>query len=215
MGVLEIGNLYFSKIVKMKCFSLLFMTVTANDMEWFVDNWWEEAAKVFDYTNTNLEAFDNTLKSIPESKWNVLWDFADANKDSAVTDKEFLRFADLCSSLAGNTEDMDHYAYEFIRRYFSKVDLDSNGSLDKREYKYTIAGFAASDARVLIKAFDTDRDGILSKSELVTLTTYFGEWMTNAHWLLSPEMEAAMNSAWVDAQIDSDPTSATVEELVK
>ena len=56
--------------------------------------------------------------------------------------------------------------YDFAKKYFSTIDLDGSGTINKEEYKYTMAGFAATDARVIMRGFDADSNGLLDKAEL-------------------------------------------------
>lgn len=48
-------------------------------------------------------------------------------------------------------DDMPMYIYKFAQKYWHLVDEDQSGSLNFDEYRYTMAGFAAVDASVIIK----------------------------------------------------------------
>ena len=47
--------------------------------------------------------------------------------------------------------DYQAYIHKLVQKYWHLVDVDNSGSLNFDEYKYTMAGFAAVDAGLLIK----------------------------------------------------------------
>ena len=47
--------------------------------------------------------------------------------------------------------DYQAYIHKFVQKYWHLVDVDNSGSLNFDEYKYTMAGFAAVDAGLIIK----------------------------------------------------------------
>ena len=56
---------------------------------------------------------------------------------------------------------MQGQLYEFASKYWNFIDQDGSGGLNFNEFKYTFAGFAAVDSRVIMKAFDADNNGLL------------------------------------------------------
>ena len=54
-----------------------------------------------------------------------------------------------------------------------KVTLDNQEALDFDEFRFTMAGFAATNAGVILAAFDENDDGILVEDEFEE----FGEWL--------------------------------------
>ena len=50
--------------------------------------------------------------------------------------------------------DYQAYIHKFVQKYWHLVDVDNSGSLNFDEYKYTMAGFAAIDAGLIIKVIE-------------------------------------------------------------
>merc|ERR1711915_116086 len=61
---------------------------------------------------------------------------------------------------------MGTFLYNFGVKYWALVDQDNSNGLNYDEYKYTMAAFAAVDARVILAGFDADDNGILEGDEL-------------------------------------------------
>jgi len=103
--------------------------------------------------------------------------------------------------------------YDFAKKYFSTIDLDGSGTINKEEYKYTMAGFAATDARVIMRGFDADSNGLLDKAELAAWRAFlegaFKEW----NWQPSEAHIAGLKKAWADAQVNGDQDSASMIEI--
>ena len=59
-----------------------------------------------------------------------------------------------------------------MTKYWHIVDANDDGALDFDEFRFTMAGFAATDAGVILAAFDDNDDGILVEDELEE----FWEW---------------------------------------
>ena len=68
------------------------------------------------------------------------------------------------------------------------------------EYKYTIAGFAAVDARVILAGFDSDNDGILNAGELSAWRAFVQGGLDSWNWNPSGAQVAGLKAAWSNAQ---------------
>ena len=55
--------------------------------------------------------------------------------------------------------DYQAFIHKFVQKYWHLVDVDNSGSLNFDEYKYTMAGFAAVDAGLIIKVKFWNRIG--------------------------------------------------------
>lgn len=76
-----------------------------------------------------------------------------------------------------------------------------------------MAGFAAVDGRVIMKAFDADENGLLDASELHKWRAFAEEVMTQWKWEATPAHMQAMQSAWTDAKLNSNMKSASMVEV--
>ena len=52
------------------------------------------------------------------------------------------------------------------------MDTNKDGSLNWDEFRNVAAGFAAVDARVILKGFDADTNGLLDAAELTNWKTF-------------------------------------------
>ena len=91
--------------------------------------------------------------------------------------------------------------YNFGVKYWHVVDGNDDGALDFDEFRFTMAGFAATNAGVILAAFDDNDDGILVEDELEE----FGEWFLEA--ILEEKTDNdldvyfdAIEEVWRDAQ---------------
>merc|ERR1712235_217623 len=111
---------------------------------------------------TVLAATASVSSYIAENWWNEavnVFDFANSNWDQFAA----------AANYVGMSENTQGFLYNFGAKYWNVVDQDNSGSLNYDEYKYTMAGFAAIDARVILGAFDSDSNGILTGAELTEL----------------------------------------------
>merc|ERR1711951_46330 len=74
---------------------------------------------------------------------------------------------------------------------------------------------AAIDARVILGAFDSDSNGILTGAELTSLRSFVTEALTSNSWNPSADDISAVKAAWANAQVDGDDNSASMIELSK
>ena len=92
------------------------------------------------------------------------------------------------------------FLYNFGAKYWNVVDQDGSGSLSYDEYKYTMAAFAATDAQVILKGFDSNTDGILSGSELSSFRSFVSGALASNNWNPSASDVGAIKAAWANAQ---------------
>ena len=104
------------------------------------------------------------------------------------------------ANYAGMSENTQGFLYNFGAKYWNVVDQDNSGSLNYDEYKYTMAGFAAIDARVILGAFDSDSNGILTGAELTSLKSFVTSALTENAWNPSADDINAVKAAWANAQ---------------
>ena len=67
-------------------------------------------------------------------------------------------------------------------------------------FRYTLAGFAAVDARVILAGFDSDSNGILDAAECTAWKEFVQGHMAQWGWNPSADQQAAMQAAWNNAQ---------------
>merc|ERR1711970_1200298 len=101
------------------------------------------------------------------------------------------------------SEATQSFLYDFGVKYWDTVDQDGSGGLNYDEYRYTMGGFAAVDARVILKAFDSDTNGLVK-----------GDLAENG-WNPSEDSLNGMKAAWANAQVDGDDNSASMLELAR
>merc|ERR1712176_800890 len=105
-----------------------------------------------------------------------------SNGDSEVSSEELINCSAKGADYFDMPDDYQNYIYKFGQKYWHLVDQDNSGSLNYDEYKYTMAGFAAIDARVILGAFDSDSNGILTGAELTALRSFVTEALTSNSW---------------------------------
>ena len=132
--------------------------------------------------------------------WKPLWNFCNANGDGSISASELTSCASNAANYVGMSDATQQFLYDFGVKYWNAVDQDGDGSLNYNEYKYTMAGFAAVDARVIIKGFDSNEDGILSGSELTAWRNFVQGALAANNWNPSAADKAAMKAAWANAQ---------------
>ena len=112
------------------------------------------------------------------------------------------------------SEATQSFLYDFGVKYWNVVDQDGSGGLNYDEYKYTMGGFAAVDARVIlkvifmiklinndiIKAFDSDTNGLVEGDELTNWKNFVKGQLAENGWNPSEGSLDAMKAAWANAQ---------------
>ena len=85
------------------------------------------------------------------------------------------------------TTNLGKYQPEWTPFYFSN-------------FRYTLAGFAAVDARVILAGFDGDSNGILDAGECAAWKEFVQGHMSQWGWNPTADQQAAMMAAWNNAQ---------------
>merc|ERR1711997_909924 len=162
----------------MKVAALLAATASANPTQFIMDNWWKEAVNVFNFASGNWDQFASTVDTIPDSYWNPLWGFCNADGDSEVTSAELTACGAKAAAWAGMSDSTQTFLYNFAAKYWNTVDQDGSGSLSYDEFRYTLAGFAAVDARAIIAAWNNAQtDGDNSTANMVEIAKFLvGAW---------------------------------------
>jgi hypothetical protein len=199
----------------MKVAALLAATASANPTQFIMDNWWKEAVQVFNFASGNWDQFSSTVDTIPSSYWDPLWGFCNGNGDSEVTSAELTECGAKAAAWAGMSDSTQTFLYNFAAKYWSTVDQDGSGSLNYDEFRYTLAGFAAVDARVILAGFDKDSNGILDAGECAAWKEFVQGHMSQWGWNPTSDQQAAMKAAWNNAQNDGDASTANMVEIAK
>ena len=175
---------------------------------------WNEAVNVFNFSNDNWEQFAAAVDSVDDAEWQPLWDFCNANADNEITGEELTQCAASAAEYVGMSEATQSFLYDFGVKYWNVVDQDGSGGLNYDEYKYTMGGFAAVDARVIlkvifmiklinndiIKAFDSDTNGLVEGDELTNWKNFVKGQLAENGWNPSEGSLDAMKAAWANAQ---------------
>merc|ERR1711970_164660 len=119
------------------------------------------------------------------------------------------------ASFAAAANTVSEAEWKPLYNYCNTVDADGDGALSYVEYKYTMAGFAAADARVLLKAFDSDNNGKLEGGELTAAKQYVTGMLTSNPWNPSAADIAGVRAAWANAQVDGNDNTASTVELAR
>jgi len=199
----------------MKFATVLAATASANVTSYIAENWWNEAVNVFEFAQANWGQFSAAANSVSDSQWKPLWTYCNTNGDATISADELTACASTAANYVGMSDNTQQFLYDFGVKYWDIVDADKSGNLDYEEYKYTMAAFAAVDARVILGAFDGDNNGILTGSELTELRQFVTTALTSNSWNPSANDINAVKAAWANAQVDGDDNSASMIELSK
>merc|ERR1712123_341755 len=82
------GITQFPSRETMKLSLALVAAANANQMDWMVNQWWEEAVQVFDFSNKNWAAFAGAVNAVDESQYKPLWNYCNPDGDAALTTAE-------------------------------------------------------------------------------------------------------------------------------
>jgi len=199
----------------MKLATVLAATASANVSSYIAENWWNEAVNVFNFAQANWDQFAAAANSVSDSQWKPLWTFCNSNGDATISSDELTACASQAANYVGMSANTQSFLYDFGVKYWDVVDADKDGALNYDEYKYTMAAFAAVDARVILGAFDSDSNGILVGEELTALRSFVTSALTSNSWNPSADDINAVKAAWANAQVDGDDNSASMIELSK
>merc|ERR1711893_142086 len=131
------------KLEKMKLSLALAAVAQANPTQWMINEWWNQAVSVFNFSNSNWEAFSNAVSSVPEDQWEPLWNFCNSNGDAVLSSDELVQCGKRAGDYLGMPEAHQNFLYDFAAKYWDAVDQDGSGDLSYNEYKYVFGGFAA------------------------------------------------------------------------
>merc|ERR1719259_462912 len=124
--------------------------------EWINENWWASAVETFNSASDNWEQFADVVQSTDPVVFRQLFNWFDSNDDSEVSVEELKQFEFLRTT-----------GYKFFDKYWHIFDTDNSGTLNFEESIYTITGITDVFARLIIKYFDENGNGILDGQETV------------------------------------------------
>merc|ERR1712189_95705 len=156
----EFLKTFSKKSITMKLFAML-SVASASTTSWIVDHWWGNANKVYNYVSANGDSFASVVDSAPDASFSPLFNMC-GGADGALS-------ADDLTNCGKSIRD---YLCEFGAKYFDVVDTNKSGDLDFSEFKYAMAGFAATNALTILDGFDTDKNGALTGDEI---NAYYAE----------------------------------------
>merc|ERR1711990_328880 len=155
------------------------------------ENWWNEAVNVFNFSNDNWEQFAAAVDSVDDAEWQPLWDFCNANADNEITGEELTQCAASAAEYVGMSEATQSFLYDFGVKYWNVDD------------------------RVILKAFDSDTNGLVEGDELTNWKNFVKGQLAENGWNPSEGSLDAMKAAWANAQTDGDDNSASMLELAR
>jgi len=189
----------------------LLTTASASITEFMVNNWWDQAVQVFNYANENWDGFAAAADSVGDEQWEPLWNFCNEDGDDLISAGELTKCAAAVAGYVGMSDASQGFLYNFGVLYWDTVDYDGDGALNYDEYKYTMAGFAATDAGVILAAFDHNDDGILGAFELEEWMEFMNNYFLENNW--DESSLDALEQLWIAAQVDYDTEWASRVEL--
>merc|ERR1712189_100497 len=146
--------------------------------QWFIEEWWRQAVGVFNFASSNWSNFAAAVNSVDDAKFQPLWTFCNDDGNDNLSAAELTACGKKSADYMGMNDQNQNFLYDFAGKYWNTIDQDGNGSLDYNEYKYTFAGFAATDAGTVMAAFDEDSNGIMDSAEL-------GNWKTTVEQMIA------------------------------
>jgi hypothetical protein len=178
----------------------LVAAVSASPAQWITQNWWNEAVNVYNYASANPESFSAAVNSVGDAAYQPLFSFC-GGVDGVVDSDELTTCAAQIAGFVEMSETSQNYLYSFGAKYWNILDWDQSGSLNFDEFKIGIGAFAATNARVVIDAYDNNADGILSGSELSTWKSQVLSTGNKWGWSVSDSQWGALQAAYADAQV--------------
>lgn len=148
-----------------------------------------------------------------DSQWTPLWNFCNGNGDGLLTAAELTDCGQRTGEWFGMAQAQQNFLYDFGAKYWDVVDQDGDDALNYDEFRYTLGGFAATDAGVIIAFFDADKNGMLEPSELTmwrsTIESMMGQW----GWHPTPEQQSCFMNAWKNGDQNGNMADGTRHEI--
>ena len=175
---------------------------------------WNEANNVYDFAINNPVAFRDAVNSVGDAAYTPSFQYCGGN-DGIVSSQELTVCAAEIAEYVGMSDASQNYIYNFAVQYWDIVDTDANGALDFDEYKLAIGALAATNARVVIAAYDNNGDGQLAGPELTTWKNQAIQAFGNWGWSVDGNTYAALQAAYANAQIDGDFNTCSMLEIAR
>merc|ERR1711935_1023322 len=185
MGGIEISP---KKTRKMKLSLALAAVAQANPTDWMVNQWWDQAVQVFNFSSNNWSSFAAAVDSVDDSQWQPLWQFCNADGSAALSTTELTTCGARAANYLGMPESQQNFLYNF-------------------------GGFAATDAGVIMAFFDGDSDGKLNAEELSEWKAKIQELMAQWGWNPTSDTKACLRNAWTSANKNGNINDATRQEI--
>ena len=178
----------------------LVAAVSASPAAWITQNWWNEAVNVYEYASANPSAFGEAVNSAGDAAYGPLFSFC-GGADGSVDASELTTCGAQIAGFVGMSDASQNYLYNFGAKYWNILDWDMSGSLDFQEFKWGMGALAATNALVVIDAYDSNADGLLSGSELTAWKSQFVSTASNWGWSVSDDKVSALKAAYAGAQV--------------
>lgn len=175
---------------------------------------WNEALNVYDFASNNPAAFSEAVNSVGDASYQPSFNYCGGN-DGVVSAQELTVCAADIANYVGMSAEHQAFVYQFASKYWNVVDTDGNGALDFEEYKLAIGAFAATNARVVIDAYDNNGDGQLSGDELTAWKNQAVTAFSNWDWSVDGQTFAALQAAYANAQTDGDWNTCSMLEIAR
>ena len=153
--------------------------------------------------NTSMFPCFKTKSQVDDSQWQPLWQFCNADGSDALSSDELTSCGARAANYLGMPQAHQNFLYEFAGKYWSVIDQDGSGDLSYDEYRYTFGGFAATDAGVIMAAFDNNSNGVLDAEELSNWKSTIQNLMNQWGWNPSDATKACLKDAWSAADSKS------------
>jgi len=154
-----------------------------------------------------------TKSQVDDSQWQPLWQFCNADGSDALSSDELTSCGARAATYLGMPQAHQNFLYEFAGKYWSVIDQDGSGDLSYDEYRYTFGGFAATDAGVIMAAFDNNSNGVLDAEELSNWKSTIQNLMNQWGWNPSDATKACLKDAWSAADKNGNQNDATRQEI--
>merc|ERR1712136_437419 len=152
------------------------VAAAASPTQFVVDNWWNEAQNVFNFAQSNWQQFASAADNVPDTYWQPLWNFCNADGDAEITSAELTACAKTAAEYVGMSDTTQTFLYNFGVKYWALVDQDHSNGLNYDEYRYTMAAFAAVDALKSAWA-NAQTDGDANTGSMVEIAQFIvGAW---------------------------------------